>query len=63
MVIGSSLLVSPACALPVIAKDSGAKLAILNLEPTRLDGIADIVIRGKATDVMKDIAEKLGLKI
>ena len=63
VVIGSSLVVSPACDLPVIAKGSGAKLAILNLEPTRLDGMADFVIRGKATGLMKEISEKLRLKI
>lgn len=45
LVLGSSLVVYPAAALPVIAKESGAKLVIVNREPTPLDAIADLVIR------------------
>ncbi len=43
--IGSSLVVSPANSFPVIAKHHGAKLAILNREPTPLDDYADLVLR------------------
>ena len=39
--IGSSLVVTPAADLPVLAKESGARLVIINREPTPLDGIAD----------------------
>ena len=34
----------PAAGLPVLAKESGSTLVILNREPTDLDGIADLVI-------------------
>ena len=44
LVLGSSLVVSPANAFPVIAKQSGAALAIVNREPTDLDEIADLVL-------------------
>ena len=47
LVLGSSLAVSPANDLPRIAKACGAKLAIVNREPTPLDGIADLVVRGE----------------
>lgn len=43
--IGSSLVVEPAASFPRIAKQSGAKLVILNNQETPLDGIADVVIR------------------
>jgi hypothetical protein len=39
-----------------MAKRNGAKLVILNLEPTPLDGIADLVINGrKIGDVLNEI--------
>lgn len=42
--IGSSLVVHPAAGFPMIAKQNGAKLVILNRDPTGLDGIADLVL-------------------
>jgi NAD-dependent deacetylase len=44
LAIGSSLVVYPAAAFPVLAKENGARLAILNREPTQMDAIADLVI-------------------
>ena len=44
LAVGSSLVVYPAAGLPVLAKESGSTLVILNREPTDLDGIADLVI-------------------
>ena len=46
LVIGSSLQVQPAAGLPLRAKRSGARLVIVNRDPTRLDDIADLVVRG-----------------
>ena len=45
LAIGSSLVVYPAAGLPVLAKQSGSTLVILNRDPTDLDGIADFVIK------------------
>lgn len=45
LAIGSSLVVWPAAAMPLLAKQTGARLAILNREPTEFDAIADLVIR------------------
>ncbi|MDO5114468.1 MAG: NAD-dependent deacylase [Synergistaceae bacterium] len=42
IVLGSSLVVSPANYFPRQAKMRGAKLVIVNREPTPLDGIADV---------------------
>lgn len=46
IVIGSSLQVQPAASFPVIAKRSGALLAIVNRDPTPLDDLADFVHNG-----------------
>lgn len=42
--LGSTLIVEPAASLPLTAKEAGAKLVIINLSPTPLDPIADLVI-------------------
>lgn len=44
IVMGSSLVVYPAAALPRLAKRCGARLVIVNNEPTPLDAIADLVV-------------------
>jgi NAD-dependent deacetylase len=43
--IGSSLVVWPAAGVPLTAKRAGARLVILNREPTEFDDVADLVIR------------------
>ena len=44
LAVGSSLVVEPAASIPRIAKQYGAKLVIVNREPTPLDYAADLVI-------------------
>lgn len=41
LVLGSSLVVHPAAALPEIAVDAGAQLIIVNRDPTPLDDLAE----------------------
>lgn len=43
-VIGSSLQVQPAATLPLVAKQSGATLAIVNRDATPLDRLADVAV-------------------
>jgi NAD-dependent deacetylase len=45
LAIGSSLVVWPAAGFPLMAKRNGARLAILNRDPTEFDDVADLVIR------------------
>jgi NAD-dependent deacetylase len=47
IVLGSSLVVYPAAGFPLLAKRNGARLVIVNRDPTELDEIADLVIRGE----------------
>ena len=51
--IGSSLVVWPAAGFPLHAKRNGARLVIINREPTDFDEIADLVVR-------QDIGDALG---
>ncbi len=43
--IGSSLVVWPAAGFPLMAKRNGARLVIINRDPTEFDDIADLVVR------------------
>lgn len=52
LVLGSSLVVYPAAGFPEAAKRNGARLAIVNNEPTGLDPIADLVVHRGIGDVM-----------
>jgi NAD-dependent deacetylase len=45
LAIGSSLVVWPAAAFPLMAKRNGARLIIINREPTEIDDLADLVVR------------------
>ena len=52
LVLGSSLVVHPAASIPVAAAQAGARLLIVNREPTPLDGLAEVVLRGPLEDVL-----------
>lgn len=59
MVIGSSLVVYPAAYMPIYAKQSGAKIVIINMGQTGQDEIADIFINAPAGDTLTRIVDKL----
>lgn len=50
--VGSSLVVYPAAGIPAVAKDMGARLLIVNQTTTPLDGAADLVLRGRAGELL-----------
>jgi NAD-dependent deacetylase len=50
--VGSSLQVYPAAELPLVAVRHGARLVIVNDEPTPYDEVADVVVRGRAGEVL-----------
>ena len=58
LAVGSSLVVYPAASFPEVAKQNGARLVILNRDPTGLDGIADLVMQ---TEIGPTLAEVVGL--
>ena len=59
MVIGSSLVVYPAAYMPLYAKQSGAKIVIINMGQTGQDDIADVFINAPAGDTMARIMDRL----
>ena len=56
LVVGSSLVVYPAADIPVAAERAGVPMVLVNAEPTPLDELADVVIRGRAGEVLPEIA-------
>ena len=56
---GTSLGVYPAAALPEAALANGARLVILNAQPTPFDDVADAVIRDQLGDVLPAIVSRL----
>lgn len=58
LVMGSSLSVYPAAAIPEFALQSGARLVIINRDPTGLDHAAELVINASIGDTL---GEALGL--
>jgi NAD-dependent deacetylase len=47
IVLGSSLVVYPAAGFPILAKRNGARLVIVNREPTDQDELADLVVNAE----------------
>jgi NAD-dependent deacetylase len=52
LVVGTSGLVYPAAGLPAVARRAGARVVIVNPEPTELDSQAHLVVRGPAAEVL-----------
>jgi NAD-dependent deacetylase len=59
IVLGSSLVVYPAAAVPEAAAETGAALVIVNNEPTPLDARATVV-RGAVEEVVPALADAAG---
>ena len=51
-VVGTSALVYPAASLPAIAKNAGAFLCEINPERTLLSDLCDVVLTGKAGEIL-----------
>ena len=60
IVVGTSLQVHPAASFPVLAKQSGAFLAIVNREPTPLDDIANFHFHGGIGEFFQQFNPLLG---
>jgi NAD-dependent deacetylase len=57
IVLGSSLVVYPAAGFPLLAKENGADLVIVNREATPQDDYADLVIRDSIGAVMSAVVK------
>lgn len=59
LMVGSSLRVEPAASIPREAKRAGARLIFINRTETPWDGIADLLFRESAGEVVSEIATRV----
>jgi NAD-dependent deacetylase len=52
LAIGTKLSVWPVAGVVPAAKESGARVVILNAEPTEMDPLADVVLRGSISETL-----------
>lgn len=62
LVLGSSLVVYPAAGFPLMAKRGGAKLVIVNRDPTDQDDMADLVLHAEIGPTLQEAMERLSGK-
>lgn len=55
LALGSSLVVYPAATIPALAKRNGARLIILNREPTDLDDVADLAFHAEIGETLAQL--------
>ena len=60
LVVGSSLVVYPAAEVPLVAVRAGARMIVVNAEPTPFDRFANVVIHGRSGEVLPQIAALIG---
>lgn len=56
--IGTSLSVYPVASAVPLAKSAGAQVIIVNAEPTPMDGVADLVLRGAIGEILPQLAQR-----
>ena len=62
LAIGTSLAVYPIAGAVPVAKEAGAKVVILNAEPTAMDHLADAVLRGSIGEILPQIVNGAGVR-
>jgi NAD-dependent deacetylase len=55
LAVGSSLQVFPAASVVPVASDAGARVVIVNNQPTAMDSLADALLRGPIGDMLPQI--------
>lgn len=59
--LGTSLQIYPCANLPLLSKKSSGRVVVVNLQATRLDSRADLVLHHTVDVVMTQVCEELGL--
>jgi NAD-dependent deacetylase len=57
LTVGTTLGVYPAAGLVPVARNAGASVVIVNGDPTELDTLADVVVRGRIGEVLPRLIE------
>ena len=55
LAVGSTLSVYPVAAMVPTASRAGPRIVIVNAEPTDMDDLADVVVRGSISEVLPQI--------
>ena len=55
LAIGTTLAVYPAAGVVPLAKQCGARVVIVNAEPTEMDDIADAMLRGSISEIVPEL--------
>jgi NAD-dependent deacetylase len=58
LAVGSTLSVYPVAGMVPTAARSGARIVIVNAEPTDMDDLADVVVRGSISELLPRITEE-----
>jgi NAD-dependent deacetylase len=58
--VGSTLSVYPIANVIPLAKNEGARVIIINGDPTEMDDVADLVIQGSISDLLPPLVANLG---
>jgi NAD-dependent deacetylase len=61
LVAGSSLEVAPVSDLPHLAQRRGARVILVNLQPTHMDAQADALFHADVVDILPQIAQACGM--
>jgi NAD-dependent deacetylase len=59
LVVGTSLAVYPAADVPLTALRGGARMIVVNAEPTPFDRYAEVVIHGRSGEVLPEIVRRI----
>jgi NAD-dependent deacetylase len=59
LVVGTSAVVQPVASFPLMAKQAGAFVLEVNMEPTPLSSLADASFHGKAGEVLPALLQKI----
>lgn len=64
LAIGTTLNVYPVAGAVPVAKSAGARIVILNAQPTPMDDLADVVLRGAIGEILPDLVRtsQLGVR-
>ena len=55
LVLGTSAVVYPAAAIPRVARENGARVIEINVEPTELSALADVSLRGRTGELLPQL--------
>jgi NAD-dependent deacetylase len=61
--VGSTLSVTPVNSMVPIARNSGARVVIVNGGPTEMDPLAHVLLRGDISDLLGRLVERAGFRV